>query len=63
MKDLNRSMEKLILKLLINDAAFCNCLLEGRKNLSDKEKVQNSQEETVNWYNNAFRAILLGVFF
>jgi len=62
-KDLNRSMEKLILKLLINDAAFYNCLLEGRKNLSDKQKVQNSQEETVNWYNNAFRAILLRVFF
>jgi len=56
-------MEKLILKLLINDAAFYNCLLEGRKNLSDKQKVQNSQEETVNWYNNAFRAILLRVFF
>jgi len=56
-------MEKLILKLLINDAAFSNCLLEGRKNLSDKQKVQNSQEETVNWYNNAFRAILLRVFF
>jgi hypothetical protein len=48
MKGFNRNMEKLILKLLINDATFCKCLLEGRKNLSDKQKVQNSQQQTVN---------------
>jgi hypothetical protein len=43
MKDFKSNMEKLILKLLIKLLSAIACWKE--KNLSDKQKVQNSQQK------------------